>query len=158
MQRDPAKAKAWQERGARRYQERLEARARNGIEKAPERQRPEKPKHAPKARRNYGPWREACLTLRGRYCRACGRANVKLEADHMKPRSQGGLSVVENGLILCSEHHEQKTLSKLQIRKEWLDSDQVAWLAREGWVVWDESGDVSGRGMRHFLPDSGRNT
>lgn len=59
---------------------------------------------------------------------------------------------MENGLILCQKHHEQKTNSEIQIQYEWLDEDQVAWLAEVGWVAWDDDGEPYGRGMRHFAP------
>lgn len=36
------------------------------------------------------------------------------------------------------------------IRKEWLDPDQVEWLAEVGWVRWLEDGDVEGHGFRGF--------
>jgi 5-methylcytosine-specific restriction endonuclease McrA len=106
-----------------------------------------------KKRRNDAPWREECLARRGRFCRACGPAGVgirKLEIDHVKPRSQGGPSIVENGLVLCAAHHAMKTESRILIRREWLDPDQIDWLAAVGWVCWDADGQVSGRGMRHF--------
>lgn len=70
----------------------------------------------------------------------------------MKPRGQGGPSVVENGLLLCRTHHEQKTLGRLKIEYRWLDPDQVAWLADVGWVTWDADGQPYGRGWKHFAP------
>jgi hypothetical protein len=75
-----------------------------------------------------------------------------LQADHIKPRSQGGPSVVENGMMLCEDHHTAKTESRLKIRYEWLDEDQVAWLQQVGWVWWDDAGEVYGRGRKHFEP------
>lgn len=131
---------------------------------------PQKRSRNRKPRRNDGPWREQCLTRRGRYCRAChpviaagcvvpghpiggsGTAwnPLRLEVDHIKPRGQGGPSVVENGLVLCSEHHQAKTESRLLIRFEWLDPDQVAFLAAVGWCWWDDAGQPNGRGFKHF--------
>jgi hypothetical protein len=78
-----------------------------------------------------------------------------LEVDHIKPRGQGGPSVVENGLVLCNVHHQQKTDGLLLISQEWLEADQRAWLAEVGWVAWDDAGLPFGRGMRHFAPMAG---
>lgn len=99
--------------------------------------------------RNDSAWRMAVIALRGGYCRACGETRW-LQADHLKPRGQGGPSAVENGLMLCQQHHEQKTNSELTIRFDWLDEDQIEWLEAVGWVWWDESGEPHGRGRRHF--------
>lgn len=74
------------------------------------------------------------------------------------PRGQGGPSVVENGLVLCGPWstvtkggcHYLKTITDLQIRREWLDDDQIAWLAEVGWVTWGEDGVARGRGWKHF--------
>jgi hypothetical protein len=122
-----------------------------------------------KRRANDGPWRRRCLEERGAYCRSCGEAG-DLQLDHVKPKSQGGKSVVENGLVLCGPWskvtpggcHLRKTDSRMLIRREWLDADQIEWLAREGWVAWDDDGEPYGAGMRHFAPAdersrSGRN-
>jgi 5-methylcytosine-specific restriction endonuclease McrA len=101
--------------------------------------------------RNDSVWRQVCLDRRGRYCRAQdGRCAGPLEVDHVWPRSQGGLSVVENGLPLCREHHRLKTIGRLRIWRRWLDADQLAWLAETGWVVWNDAGCPEGRGWRHF--------
>lgn len=67
------------------------------------------------------------------------------------PRSQGGPSVVENGLVLCSAAHLAKTESRLRIDPAWLDPDQIVWLSEAGWVWWQD-GDPHGRGWRHFEP------
>ena len=72
--------------------------------------------------------------------------------DHIMPRGQGGPSIVENGLPLCPEHHEQKTNSQIKIDPGWLSGDQIAWLAEVGWVAWDDEGMPYGRGMNHFAP------
>lgn len=129
---------------------------------APDPSRLAKPRPRPRTRRrNDGPWRAECLTRRGGYCRACGpftqfvdsngqpRGRM-LEVDHIWPRSQGGPSVVENGLVLCSAHHADKTASRIVIDPAWLDPDQVAWLAAVGWVQWGSDGQPVGRGMKHF--------
>lgn len=76
--------------------------------------------------------------------------------DHMKPRSQQGRSDVENGLPLCRTHHEAKTSGTLQIRFEWLTTEQVTYLAEIGWVAWDADGQPSGEGWKHFAPRQSR--
>jgi hypothetical protein len=119
-------------------------------------------------RRDDSAWREECLGRRGRYCRACPSAlqvpgvvvgnkiagfrgmPIPLEIDHVWPRSQGGPSVLENGLVLCRKHHGEKTAGRLRIEPGWLDADQVAWLADVGWVEWQADGQPRGRGWRHF--------
>lgn len=58
--------------------------------------------------------------------------------------------MVENGLVLCASHHQAKTESRLLVRFEWLDADQVAWLGEVGWVAWDDAGQPYGRGFKHF--------
>lgn len=66
------------------------------------------------------------------------------------PRSQGGPSVVENGTMLCRACHTMKTEWRILYERAWLDADQIAWLAQQGWVEWDENGEPRGRGCRGF--------
>lgn len=72
----------------------------------------------------------------------------------MLPRSQGGASHVLNGLPLCgpfsNDCHGKKTAGTLVIRWEWLDDEQIAWLAEQRWVYWDSTGEPLGRGRKHF--------
>lgn len=105
-------------------------------------------------RRNDGPWRRECLQRRGAFCRACGYSyEPHLQIDHIKPRSQLGPSVVENGLVLCGPFgrgcHDRKTNSSMLIERDWLDDDQIVWLAETGWVEWI-NGEPHGLGWRHF--------
>jgi len=142
---DPVKAREWRQRGAANYQRR-------------QREKPLKAASRKSPRRNDAPWREECLARRGEYCRACkGNYGVlasatRIEVDHIMPRSQGGPSVVENGLPLCSAHHQAKTESRMKIDPAWLDQDQIAWLAEVAWVAWGDDGQPHGRGWRHFAP------
>ncbi len=106
---------------------------------------------ARKPRRNDAPWRRDVIALRGEWCRSC-RTSRGLQCDHVMPRSQGGTSVVENGTMLCRECHEKKTNSEIQYRHEWLDDDQIEWLAAQRWVAWDADGLPYGHGFRHFAP------
>ena len=109
-------------------------------------------------RRNDGPWRQQCLDLYGPRCKACGSTEV--EIDHIIPRSQGGASDVENGLVLCGQwsptvpggHHGLKTAGRLLIDPAWLTAEQRAYLALQGWVDWDRYGRPFGRGFKHFGP------
>jgi hypothetical protein len=75
------------------------------------------------------------------------------------PRGQGGPSVVANGGILCGPWsacspyrggcHAAHTNLELLWRLEWLDPDQIEWLAAVGYV-WVEDGELRGRGSRRF--------
>ena len=69
--------------------------------------------------------------------------------DHVIPRSQGGPSVVENGLPLCGPFgngcHDLKTAHRLLIEQSMLDVDQIQWLADSGHVWWLPDGSVAGR-------------
>jgi len=112
-----------------------------------------------RVKRNDASWRNEVLTLHGPVCASCGDTQ-HVQADHVWPRSQGGPSHVLNGLPLCGEFsrntrggcHVAKTESRMLIQFEWLLPEQVAWLAEVGWVRWDEQGQPTGRGWRHFAP------
>lgn len=93
-------------------------------------------------RRNDSKWRSEVIAKRGDWCRRCKRTGV--QADHLVPRSQGGPSVVENGMPLCPECHQLKTEHKVLVQQSWLDPDQVDWLETNRWVWWDEDGEVYG--------------
>lgn len=99
-------------------------------------------------RRNDTQWRNDCLEARGERCRSCG-TTMNVQMDHMIGRGQGGPSVLENGLPLCGPFakacHDRKTAGLLKIRREWLDSDQVAWLELAGHAIWLPDGTVAGR-------------
>jgi 5-methylcytosine-specific restriction endonuclease McrA len=145
VQSDPEKTRAWRERGARKYAEKRRATPLPKLSAAA-RKKPEKPS----PRRNDGPWRRECIEARGERCRRC-LSTRWVQMDHMWPKSQGGPSVVENGLPLCRACHAMKTESRIVIEPDWLDSDQVEWLADVGWVLWDSlTGEPSGRGWKHF--------
>lgn len=97
--------------------------------------------------------RRAVIELRGAYCRVCGKVR-QLECDHIIPKGIGGSpskTCVENGWILCRDHHEAKTRHRLRIRPEWLDDDQIEWLADQGHAWW-EDGEVHGLHRRLFVP------
>lgn len=118
-----------------------------------------KPAKRHRRRRNDSEWREQVILFRGRRCRSCGETR-DLQADHVVERSQGGKSVVENGMLLCgpfsqvSPHrggcHAAVTEGRMLRRYEWLDPDQVEWLAEGGWVWWDDDGLPAGRLCRGF--------
>lgn len=140
MRRDEGKQRAWQARGARRYAQRQ----REALQAAPA------PRTVTRSRKpSDAPWRAAVIALRGAQCRRC-RATWDLQADHVMPRSQGGPSVVENGTMLCRACHTMKTEWRILYERAWLDADQIAWLAQQGWVEWDENGEPRGRGCRGF--------
>jgi hypothetical protein len=113
----------------------------------------------PKRRRNDAPWRNECIEVYGDVCRSCGDTG-NCQMDHLKPRSQGGPSVVENGLPLCGPAsrvtpggcHALKTERRMLVEPEWLTDDQIQWLSDVGWVTWDTDGQPYGRGWRNFAP------
>lgn len=158
LRADPAKARAWQARGAQAYAARQrEARRSSPAVDNPGDTAPQPRSKNVKPRRNDAGWRAECEAKRGLVCRGCGDTN-HVQMDHIWPRSQGGPSVVENGLPLCGEFsrntpggcHPAKTAGRIVIEFSWLDPDQVAWLAAVGWVAWDADGQPRGRGWRHF--------
>lgn len=104
--------------------------------------------------RSDAEWRAAGVELYGAFCRACG-SSKHVEADHMKPKGQGGKSVVENLLFLCGAWgdcagHARKTAGVLKIDRSWLTDEQVQYLADVGWVVFHADGAITGAGWRHF--------
>lgn len=114
-----------------------------------------------KPRKNDAPWRNQCAEARGLYCRSCGESDPqRLECNHVWPKGQQGPSVVENGMFLCGWRstvtpggcHPAVTEARLLMRRDWLDPDQVAWLAEVEYVWWDDKGEVWGRGSRRFAP------
>ena len=111
------------------------------------------PKH------NDSPWRAECIALRGEMCRSCGDT-AHVQMDHVIPKSQRPSlrHDVRNGLPLCGEFsrntpggcHPAKTAGRLLLQFEWFDADQIAFLAAERWVDWDDAGQPFGAGMKHF--------
>lgn len=157
LRSDPAKIRAWQQRGAKKYADRQRDNAGNNIQAnvTPQKQS----RIAQRKRRNDSGWREDVLARVGRWCRSCGQTG-QVEIDHVWPRSQGGPSHVLNGLPLCGpfgcDAHGKKTRSEIVIEWHWLDAEQRAWLADVGWVSWDDDGQPHGRGWRHFGPRKSR--
>ncbi len=100
-------------------------------------------------RRNDGPWRNEVMETFGSWCRCCKR-NGDVQADHMRPRSQGGKSVVGNGLPLCDQCHRNKTEHRMLVRPEWLEPQHFTYLKESGWAWWDEAGEVYGEGRKSF--------
>lgn len=99
-------------------------------------------------------WRRAGEEMYGAFCRACG-SSKHVEADHMKPKSQGGQSAVENLLFLCGAWgdcagHDRKTAGVLKIDRAWLTDEQVQYLDDVGWVRFYPDGAIMGGGWRHF--------
>lgn len=76
----------------------------------------------------------------------------------MMPRGQGGKSDPRNGLPLCGPWsqntiggcHQLKTDGRIVIEPEWLEQEQIEFLAAVGWVRWNEAGQPEGLGWRHF--------
>ena len=170
LQGDPEKHRAWQQRSAEKAIARLREK---GAKLAPRERtaavkpealraalKPAKPKKAYKPP-NDSAWRAQCVLARGEQCRSCGDTS-NVEMDHVIPKSQdaGARADVENGLPLCGAFsrntpggcHPAKTAGTLKFEARWFDPDQLEYLARKGWVDWDEHGQPFGRGMKHFQP------
>lgn len=103
-------------------------------------------------------WREALTEWLSGRCGVPGCLSVTVQADHIIPRSQGGLSDLYNGWLICPAHHESKTSGVLMIDPAWLRPEHHAYLAGHGWVEWSHidpgfPGEwlPVGRGWRHFL-------
>ena len=148
LETDIDQQRAW----LRRSQEAAAKRARDAL--APTRTAKRKATRQRSHARNDAAWRKQVMALRGEACRACGSSR-HVECDHLIERSQGGPSVIENGTPLCGEFgpcraHVRKTRNELQIRREWLDPDQVEWLAQEGHARWEPDGTVTGRFHKTF--------
>lgn len=99
-------------------------------------------------------WRAAGEEAYGAFCRACGSAK-HVEADHIKPKSQGGRNAVENLLFLCGawgdcQAHARKTAGVLKIDRAWLTDEQQFYLDDVGWVRFYADGAIMGAGWRHF--------
>lgn len=104
--------------------------------------------------RSDAEWRRAGEERYGAFCRACG-SSKHVEADHMKPRSQGGKNHVENLLFLCGAWgdcagHDRKTAGVLKIDRAWLTDEQIQYLDDVGWVRFYPDGAIMGGGWRHF--------
>lgn len=162
LRSDSAKLQDWQRRGVETYQNSRRNREpipRSAIAVPKTRLSRAVSGKAPnrKPARNDGPWRRAVIALRGRVCRRCGATN-DLQADHVMSRSQQGPSVVENGMMLCREPcHRLVTENKIQYEYDWLDPDQIVWLAEVGYVAYDDDGIPYGRGLRNFAERVGGN-
>jgi hypothetical protein len=104
-----------------------------------------------KRRVNEAPFRRAVMAARGEHCRVCGSSQW-VQAAHVWSKGRGGPTVVENGIPLCQPHHTAYDSSRLRLRREHLDPDQVEWLRQKGWVDWDADGQPIGRGCRLFEP------
>lgn len=103
-------------------------------------------------------WRRAGADLYGAFCRDCG-SSKHVEADHIKPKGQGGKSHVENLLFLCGAWgdcaaHARKTAGVLKIDRSWLTDEQVEYLDAVGWVRFYPDGAIMGAGWRHFTDNT----
>lgn len=164
LQVDPEKVKAWQDRSRSELKRSTLASSSSGLARASSGSAGSTAARSSvsrsRTRRNDSGWRAECLAVRGSSCRACGSTGP-VQMDHLIPRSQRGPSVVENGLPLCDPWasgssfpegcHQAKTDHKLLIRPEWLDADQIAWLAEKGYARWcPDTGEVSGEHWKIF--------
>lgn len=163
--RDLQRHREWQQRAAQKYAQSARERAVKRQQDQPSTDTPVRPTDASqgrtrrrKSRRNDAQWRKDCEALYGSRCIVPGCGDPAIEMDHIKPRSQGGKSDVENGIPLCGAwsktvpggHHQMKTNGALKFDPDWLTPEQRTYLAKIGWVDWDEDGQPYGEGWRHF--------
>jgi 5-methylcytosine-specific restriction endonuclease McrA len=160
MKRDPEKIREWQARSRGEQIKRLEDRLTQSLSShlTPDQREllglRRRASHKNRSGGTQSNWRAAVIELRGGYCRAMFTAGTpcggRLEVDHVVERSQGGHWVIQNGTPLCQKHHRDKTTGKLKVAYEWLDQDQILWLAEKGHVAWDEQGRPYGRMCKGF--------
>lgn len=102
--------------------------------------------------RSRSPWRAQVLEVYGLTCVASsiGPCTGRIEAHHVKYRSQGGEDDWRNGIPLCGHHHRLVHSRDVLISPAWLMTDALEYLAGIGWVDWDEHGEPFGRGWRSF--------
>ena len=92
------------------------------------------------------------IELYGHRCVALelGGCRGRIEAHHVQYLSQGGRDVPENGIPLCTVHHQAVHSRRVLLRRRWLFGPAADYLARVGWVAWDDDGHPYGRGHRGF--------
>ena len=65
-----------------------------------------------KSMADFTPTQKQKILARDQYkCVVCGRGKeygVELQVDHIKPQENGGQATIENGQVLCGEHHHRK--------------------------------------------------
>jgi hypothetical protein len=111
----------------------------------------ERTEKRPRTRKSEAPFRHEVMAAYGKVCKACG-STTWVQAAHLWAKSQGGPTIVDNGVPMCRTHHEDYDQYRLQMRYEWLAPNQLAWLAGSGYATWDEFGQPVGRGARRFAP------
>lgn len=97
------------------------------------------------------PFRAEVMAAYGEVCRVCG-ATGWVQAAHIMAKSQGGPSLVWNGMPLCEPDHTAYDGYRLKLRREHLTNEQAAWLEEYGYIAWDDDGQPYGRGARRFAP------
>lgn len=119
-----------------------------------------KPAQRPAGDSKDAQWRQKVYALRGRWCRSCGESRPeRIQVDHMIPRTPATRWEPCNGLPLCDDFgkgrcHPRKTAHQLAIQRDWLDPDQIEWLAQQGHAEWQPDGTVTGRHCRLFAPST----
>lgn len=98
-----------------------------------------------------GPWRREVIARYGFVCVVDGSVHSgMIETHHIIYRSQGGRDEPENGVPLCTKHHQQIHSRIILLKREWLTRDAVGYLKDAGWVDWDQEGLAFGRGLNGF--------
>ena len=58
-------------------------------------------------------WTKALKLLYGDRCAVCGWAEASCDSHHLVPKANGGANTMENGVVLCPNHHRMAEEGKL---------------------------------------------
>lgn len=109
--------------------------------------------------KNDAEWRKAVFALYGSRCRLrgvgteVGLCRGRLHCHHIRYKSQGGASVLGNGIPVCDFHHSMVHARRILIPKYVLEQVTLDHLRISGWVDWDGDGIPFGRGFRGFASE-----
>ena len=89
--------------------------------------------------------RLACL-LRDQFtCQYYKKRNVKLEAHHILPKSEGGKDTISNLVTLCSTHHKALHKGKIKLKLEGVGNlnDVIAQRTMQGKIIFTDCCPIS---------------
>ena len=66
-----------------------------------------------------------------------GYCSGLLEPHHIVGRVSMIDDVKENGITFCSKHHRLVTDGHLKVRASWLTEDQIEWIEKRKWKLWN---------------------
>lgn len=71
-------------------------------------------------------------------CRIAGSdCSGHLEPHHIVGRVSSIDDVPENGITLCTWHHQRITDGHLKVHASWLTADQIEFIEKRKWPMWD---------------------